>query len=433
MSDLELQVCWWSIDRVIPYARNARTIPDLAVDKVAASIKEFGWRQPIVVDREGVIIVGHVRLLAAKKLSLSQVPVHVADNLTPSQVKAYRLMDNRSHQETDWDLELLGPEISELKDLAVDLSLTGFDAAEIDRLLASGEDDEKANAAPPLPEVAVTRLGDLWHCAAHRVLCGDATEQSAISRLCAAHVPFLMVTDPPYGVEYDPEWREEAALNPRTVQAGKVSNDDQVDWSPAWALFQGDVAYVWHAGIFAGEVAASLFGSKFQIRGQIIWRKQHFAISRGAYHWQHEPCWYAVRKGKSAHWRGDRTQSTVWDVANLNPMGGNHEETKTGHGTQKPVELMRRPILNHTERGDVVYDPFLGSGTTMIACEMTERICYGQDIDPRYVDVIVKRWQDFTGQQATLDGDGRTFNEISTERFGAQSDVEDETQPMEVN
>jgi DNA modification methylase len=188
-----------------------------------------------------------------------------------------------------------------------------------------------------------------------------------------------------------------------------------VDWSPAWALFRGDVAYIWHAGIHAGEVAASLAGSSFQIRGQIIWRKQHFAISRGAYHWQHEPCCYAVRKGKSAHWRGDRGQSTVWDVANLNPMGGNQDEAKTGHGTQKPVELMRRPILNHTARGEVVYDPFLGSGTTLIA-ELTERTCYGMDIDPRYCDVIVRRWQDLVGKQATLDGDGRTFDEIAAER-----------------
>ena len=210
-----------------------------------------------------------------------------------------------------------------------------------------------------------------------------------------------------------------------------------MDWSPAWALFPGDVVYVWHAGIYAGEVAASLFGTNFQIRGQIIWRKQHFAISRGAYHWQHEPCWYAVRKGKTAHWRGDRTQTTVWDVANLNPMGGNQEEAKTGHGTQKPVELMRRPILNHTERGDVVYDPFLGSGTTMIAAELSESVCFGLDIDPKYVvDVIVKRWQDLTGKQAILDEDGRTFDDVSRERLCAQNAIDEEgleVLPAEVN
>jgi len=244
----------WEIARVIPYARNARKIPEKAIAKVAASIKEFGWRQPIVVDRENVIIVGHARLLAAQKLSLAQVPVHVAENLTPAQVKAYRIMDNRSHQETDWDVELLGPEIAELKDLAYDLDLTGFDAREIDSLLGLGEANEKENAVPPVPANPATRLGDLWFCGGHSVLCGDATEQSAIERLTASSVPLLMVTDPPYGVEYSPEWREEAALNPKTIQAGKVSNDDRFDWTPAWQLFRGDIAYVWHAGIYAGEV-----------------------------------------------------------------------------------------------------------------------------------------------------------------------------------
>jgi DNA modification methylase len=225
-----------------------------------------------------------------------------------------------------------------------------------------------------------------------------------------------MVTDPPYGVEYDPAWRVAVDGGGRHA-LGKVANDDRVDWTPAWSLFPGNVAYVWHAGIYAGEAGASLLAAAFEIRGQIIWRKQHFVMSRGAYHWQHEPCWYAVRKGKPAQWRGDRKQTTVWDVANLNPHGGNREEQQTGHGTQKPIEVMRRPILNHTERGDVVYDPFLGSGTTLIAAEATERVCYGLEIDPQYCDVIVRRWQDFTGRQATLEATGRTFAAIAEERL----------------
>src|SRR5262245_35544674 len=183
-----------------------------------------------------------------------------------------------------------------------------------------------------------------------------------------------MVTDPPYGVEYDPMWREEAGLGPQR-QTGPVSNDDRVDWTPAYQLFPGHVAYVWHAGVHAVEVAAGLSRAEFEVRSQIIWAKQHFAMSRGHYHWQHEPCWYAVRNGRPSRWRGDRKQSTIWNVPNLNPMGGDRAEPKTGHGTQKPVELMRRPILNHTERGEVVYDPFLGSGTTLIAAEQTGRVC----------------------------------------------------------
>jgi DNA modification methylase len=316
--------------------------------------------------------------------------------------------------------------LQELNDAEFDLSLTGFDEEELTRLLAEQEPpatDE--DEVPEAPETPVTIPGDLWLLASrkgrppHRVLCGDATDRAATVRLLAGQKPpFIMATDPPYGVDLEPEWREEVGLNPRTRQGGKVSNDDRVDWSAAYALFPGDVAYVWHAGVHASEVAVGLYSCEFQIRAQIIWKKQHFAISRGAYHWGHEPCWYAVRKAKTSHWRGDRTQSTVWEVANLNPFGGNSdaENEVTGHGTQKPVELMRRPILNHTRPGEAVYDPFLGSGSSLIAAESTGRVCYGIDIDPKYVDVAVLRWQRSSGQKATLDGDGRTFVEIAQER-----------------
>ena len=413
----DLQVCWWPNDKVLPYARNSRKIPERAVDKVAASIKEFGFRVPIVVDKDGVIICGHTRLLAAKKLGLKHVPVHVADNLTPAQVRAYRLMDNRSHEETGWDLELLGPELEELRSLDFDLELTGFDSLEIDAMLADPELDEHANKVPNLPENPITVPGDLWLCGKHRVLCDDSTSSDAMSRACGRTKPFLMATDPPYGVEYDPVWREDAGLG-RQRQTGRIANDDQVDWSAAYKLFPGDVAYIWHAGIHAGEVASGLRAVGFEIRAQIIWSKQHFAMSRGHYHWQHEPAWYAVRKGRRSNWCGDRTQSTIWQVANLNPFGGNQQEAATGHGTQKPVELMRRPIVNHTKRGEAVYDPFLGSGTTMMAAELTQRVCCGIDIDPRYVDVAVMRWQEFTGQQATLESDDRTFEQVKAERLG---------------
>jgi hypothetical protein len=198
-------------------------------------------------------------------------------------------------------------------------------------------------------------------------------------------------------------------------QTGTVANDHQVDWLAAYRLFPGDVAYVWHAGLHAAEVARGLEACGFRIRSQIIWAKQHFALSRGDYHWHHEPCWYAVREGKTSHWCGDRRQSTLWQIPNLNPIGGSGEEA-TGHGTQKPLELMRRPIVNNSVHGDIVYDPFLGSGTTLIAAEKTDRTCYGLDIDPRYVDVIVHRWQQVTGKQAALEGDGRTFDQIAAER-----------------
>jgi DNA modification methylase len=307
-------------------------------------------------------------------------------------------------------------ELMELHDLNIDLSLTGFDAREIDTLLARGADlEERANQVPELPSEPTTRAGDLWTCGAHRVLCGDATDRDAVSRLLAATRPELMVTDPPYGIAYNPAWREQAGLG-RQRQVGLVQNDDRADWAAAYALFPGSVMYVWHAGLHAAEVAMGIQAAGFELRAQIIWVKQHFALSRGMYHWQHEPAWLAVRQGARSQWRGDRTQSTVWQVANLNPFGGNSEEIATGHGTQKPVDLMRRPLLNHTEAGAVVYDPFLGSGTTLIAAQMTERICYGLEIDPRYCDVIVRRWQELTGEQAMLDGTNTSFDEVAMER-----------------
>jgi hypothetical protein len=204
----DLKVCWWPIDKPIAYSRNSRRIPERAIGKVAASIKESGWRQAIVVDKDGVIVCGHTRLLAAKKLGFKQVPVHVADNLTPAQVKAYRLMDNRSHEETDWDLELLGPELEELPGLDFDLELTGFDQHEIDRFLADASLEDRANEAPPLPDDPVTRPGDLWLCGKHRVLCADATSPEAVARLLDGRKPRLMVTDPPYGISLDSEWRD---------------------------------------------------------------------------------------------------------------------------------------------------------------------------------------------------------------------------------
>jgi DNA modification methylase len=223
-----------------------------------------------------------------------------------------------------------------------------------------------------------------------------------------------MVTDPPYEVEYDPAWRQLGWTGARAT--GKVKNDDRVDWKEAFALFPGDIAYVWHAGVYAGDVAQSLQSCGFELRSQIIWAKQHFVISRGAYHWQHEPCWYAVRKGRTGNWSGDRKQTTLWQIANQSAFGGKKEDASTNHGTQKPVECMRRPIVNHTNPGQCIYDPFLGSGTSIVAAESTGRICFGIDIDPIYVDVAVTRWQNFTGKKAILEGDGKTFEEIKVGR-----------------
>jgi hypothetical protein len=406
------------MEEITPYSKNPRQISQKAIDKVALSITEFGPRQPIVVDQAGVIIVGTVRYLASKKLGLDSFPVHIAEGLTPAQVRAYRIMDNRSHQETDWDPELLKLEITEHDALSFDLKFTGFEPREIDEFLTSEVDNMGENQSPDPPTKPVSRIGDLWRCGSHRVLDGDATNPEHVTRALGDLKPLLMTVDAPYGISLRPLWRQEAGLG-TAVQIGEIANDDRIDWSAAYLLFPGDVAYIWHAGIHSGPVAAGIQNIGFDIRAQIIWTKPHFVLSRGAYHWAHEPAFFCVRKGARSHWRGDRTQSTVWPVATLNPFGGkNQEETATGHGSQKPIELFRRPILNHTNRGEAVYDPFLGSGTTLIAAELTERVCCGLEIDDRYVDVIVCRWQQLTGRQATLDGDGRGFDEIKAERLG---------------
>jgi DNA modification methylase len=402
----------WKLTNLIPYARNPRR-NEGAIDRMAASIREFGFKIPILARGTGEIIDGHLRYKAGHKLGLEQVPVILCDEWSPAQVKAFRLMVNRSATWAGWDEDLLSLELAELKGFEFDLDLTGFEDREIDRYLcASGLEDERADAIPELSAEAVTRGGDLWLCGEHRVLCGDATDGGAVARVLGARRPELMITDPPYGVDYDPLWRERAGLG--TVrQTGKVLNDNRADWEAAYVLFPGDVAYVWHAGIHAAEVARGLESAQFQLRSQIIWAKQHFALSRGHYHWQHEPCWYAVRRGGNARWRGDRKQSTLWQIANRNPFGGGEEEEAvTGHGTQKPVEIMRRPMLNHTQAGDTVYDPFLGSGSVLMAAEMTGRICYGVEIEPCYVDMVIRRWQAFSQKAAVLESDGRSFSQV---------------------
>jgi DNA modification methylase len=405
----------WPVSRFVPYCRNPRK-NDHAVDRMAASINEFGFKIPILARSNGEVVDGHLRLKAAAKLKLAEVPVILCDEWTDAQVKAFRLMVNRSVNWADWDTELVALEIQELKGFDFDLALTGFDPPEIDEFLLASDQEKSSEDEIPNAGPVVTLPGDLWICGAHRVLCASATSAEAVGTLFGTSRPALMVTDPPYGVEYDPCWRERAGLGQQR-QTGEVPNDDRADWTEAYKLFPGDVAYVWHAGVHAAEVTAGLASAGFEIRSQIIWCKQHFALGRGDFHWQHEPCWYAVRRGKPSNWCGDRTQSTVWPVKNLNPFGGSQDEEPTGHGTQKPVELMRRPILNNTVRGDIVYDPFLGSGTTLIAAESTGRICYGLDVEPRYVDLAIRRWQKLTGQSAVLASENKIFEQIVVDRL----------------
>jgi DNA modification methylase len=397
-----------SLADLIPYANNARTHSEAQVAQIAGSIREFGFNNPVLVDGANGIIAGHGRVLAARQLGLRAVPVIELGHLSEAQKRAYILADNRLAEQAGWDRELLSLELGELSELGVDLEGLGFAAGELDELLALGAADPREEETPEPPTQPVSRPGDLWCLGPHRLLCGDATSEADVARLLGDVRPHLMVTDPPYGVGYDPDWRNRAGAS-ETKRTGKVLNDDRADWRAAWALFPGDVAYVWHGALHATTVAESLAACGFDIRSQIIWAKDRHVLSRGHYHWQHEPAWYAVR-GKG-HWSGDRRQSTLWSIPSRD------QDAETVHGTQKPVECMRRPILNNSSAGQAVYEPFSGSGTTLIAAESTQRACHAMELDPAYVDVAVRRWEVFTGQSATLDGDGRSLDEIAAERL----------------
>ena len=406
------------VSELIPYARNARIHSEAQVAQIAASIKEWGWTTPVLIDENGGIIAGHGRVLAARKLKLDQVPVMTAAGWSEAQKRAYVLADNQLALNAGWDVDLLKVEIGDLKGEGFDLGLMGFDVGFLDTLMADPGTDGLTDPddVPDVSQFPVSATGDVWQLGKHRLLCGDSTVATDVDKVLMGVRPLLMVTDPPYGVEYDASWRNDAmradgsAIGARAV--GKVRNDDKADWTETWALFPGEVAYIWHAGIHAGTVATSIQTAGFELRGQIIWAKQQFAIGRGHYHWMHEPCWYAVRKGGTGHWAGDRKQTTLWQI-------DKPRKSETGHSTQKPVECMKRPIENNSTPGQAVYEPFSGSGTTIIAAEMTGRQCLAIELAPEYVDVAVKRWQAFTGKEATLDGTDRTFNEIAEERHGA--------------
>lgn len=416
----------WPIDRLIPYARNPRK-NDKAVDRMCASIREFGFKVPCLVRSSGEVVDGHLRLKAARKLGMAEVPVILCDEWTPAQVKAFRLMVNRSVTWADWDEELLALELQEIQALDFDLELTGFDVPEIDHLLDLPGDEQDA-LTPPLPAVAIPRPGDLWLLGEHRLLCGDATSPEAVKRLLLGRKPLLMVTDPPYGIELDSEWRDRAGLNkcgpaePSYLKRTEghrnttISSDTRADWSEAFALIPSlEVAYVWHASSFTREVLDGLLRIGFLHHQQIIWNKGRTVLTRTHYWFQHEPCWY-VRK-KNAPWYGTPGEnSTIWDSPSPKFIMAGSDEEKFDHPTQKPLEVMRRPIVNHTRHGELVYDPFLGSGTTLIAAAQTGRVCYGLELDPKYVDVIIRRWQETSGKQAVLDGAGTSFQQVQEQR-----------------
>ena len=402
----------WKLDRIKHYPKNPRTHPQDQLDKLAASMRDDGVTMPILVDEAGEIIAGHGRALAAAANGFEEYPVVVARGWSEEKKRAVRLKDNAIGILSGWDNQLIVGELQDLKLSGYDMPLLGFPEHQMRGWgIALGmESAVDPEATPEPPKKAVVRRGDLWILGDHRLLCGDATSESDVAMCLGGASPHLMVTDAPYGVEYDANWRNERVRSDGSPIAGraigKVTNDHQADWREAWNLFQGSSAYLWSAGLRSREAIESLEAAGFIIRAQIIWAKTRFAIGRGDYHFQHEPCWYGVRKGKKSGWQGARDQATLWTI--------NHIKSETGHSTQKPIECMKRPIENNSRAGEQVYDPFVGSGTTIIACEMTARKALAIEIDPAYCEVSIRRWESFTGKKATLDG--QTLEQVAEAR-----------------
>ena len=403
----------WPLDKLIPYARNPRTHSDAQVAQIAASIAEFGFNNPILVDTGAGIIAGHGRLFAARKLQLKEVPVIVLDHLSDAQKRAYILADNRLAENAGWDEELLRLELAALQDEDFNLDLIGFDDLELVRLLADQEAAQgltDEDAVPELPQTPVSALCDLWLLGNHKLLVGDATAPADIGRLMAGDAADLVFTDPPYNVDYEGYTEERLK-----IKGDRMSDADFKQFlentfrSYRTVLKAGASLYTCHSSSWQREFQNALEASGFEIRCQIIWAKNTFAWGFGRYKFQHEPIFYAHVAGQKDSWYGDKSQSTLW------------EEKKPAanrlHPTAKPIELIERALINSSKSGDLVVDLFGGSGSTLIACERRGRKARLMEIDPRYADVIVRRWQEFTGKSAVLEGDGRTFDEIARERL----------------
>jgi len=400
-----LAITYRAAGELLTYGRNSRTHSEGQIVQIAASIEELGWTNPILIDEAGQIIAGHGRLLAAAKLGIEQVPTIELAGLSEAQRRALIIADNKLALNAGWDFGLLSAELADLGAEGFDLSLIGFSDVEladltIDRTTGNTDPDE----IPEAPAKPVAVPGDVWLLGRHRIVCGDSTDADTVAKCLNGVVPHLMVTDPPYGVNYDP-----TRTSNNAAKSGAVLNDDKADWREAWALFPGDVAYVWHASMFTDVVLQSLEDCGLQRRAMVIWAKDRMTLGRGHYHWQHEPAWYVVRKGSKGHWFGGRDKTTIWNIPS-------REDSGHGHGTQKPVECMKRPIENNSSPGQAVYEPFSGSGTTIIAGETTGRAIHAIELNPAYVDVAILRWQAFTNQGAILEATGQTFTELHAER-----------------
>ncbi len=393
---------------LIPYARNSRTHDEAQVAQIAASMREWGWTNPILIDEENEIIAGHGRILAAQKLGVEDVPCIVAAGWTEAQKRAYVIADNQLAMNAGWNEEMLKVELADLKGMDFELDLIGFDVTKLNDLMAEkNEGVGDADAVPPVQETPISKLNDIWLLGEHRVMCGDSTNHDSIAELMGGVLADQYLTDPPYNVAY--EGGTEDALT--------IQNDDMGDeefrefltkaFSAADRVMkEGAVFYIWHADLEGYNFRGACRDIGWQVRTCLVWNKGSLVLSRGDYHWKHEPCGW--KEGAAHLWASDRKQTTVLD---FDKPARNGE-----HPTMKPVDLIEYQILNNTKGQDIVLDGFGGSGTTLIACEKSGRYARIMELGENYVDVIVRPWQEFTGKEATLAGTEKTFAEVERER-----------------
>lgn len=406
----KLKVIYRKTEDLIPYVRNARTHSDEQVARIAASIREFGWTNPILVDGDNGIIAGHGRLAAARKMGMTEVPTIELSGMTDVQKRAYILADNRLALDAGWDDELLAIELEELKDLNFDVSLTGFSPDEIDGLIDNGEEcaEESEDAElPETPEEPVTKTGDVWILGRHRLICGDSCTSGAVEQLMQDDRADMYLTDPPYNVAYQGSTKDALTIMNDSMDDASFRQFLIDAFSMADSVMKpGASFYIWHADLEGFNFRGACRDVEWKVRECLVWVKNSLVIGRQDYQWRHEPCLYGWKDGASHNWYSDRSQTTVLE---FNKPARNGE-----HPTMKPVELFRYLIENSSKSGDVILDSFGGSGTTLIACEESGRCARLIELDPKYCDVIVRRWQNMTGKHAVLESSGETFDELAS-------------------
>jgi site-specific DNA-methyltransferase (adenine-specific) len=390
-----VQIKTVSVEKLIPYVRNSRTHSDGQVAQIAASIKEFGWTNPILVDGESGVIAGHGRLLAARKLGQKEVPVIELKHMTESQKRAYVIADNQLAMNAGWDTTLLSLELADLKEQGFEMDVLGFDPKELDKLLepeqVEGLTDE--DAVPEAPVEPKTKLGDIYQLGNHRLMCGDSCSITDMEKLCAGQLVDMWLTDPPYNVAY--EGSTGLTIKNDNMEDSQFRQFLRDSYVTADAVMKaGAVFYIWHADLEGYNFRGAAKDAGWTVRQCLIWEKSSLVMGRQDYHWKHEPCLYGWKDGSGHLWASDRKQTTILQF--------NKPRKNGDHPTMKPVELFEYCLMNNTKGGDIVLDSFGGSGTAMIAAEKHGRYARLMELDPKYCDVIVKRWEDFTGKKAVL-------------------------------